>query len=230
MILASFICNSPLEGNEMATPQAQLTFTADDYLALERASEERHEFLDGQIYAMAGESPDHGTICSNLTIAIGSQLKGTPCQVWSKDTKVPSGPLPLAKWRTKGLFSYPDLVVVCGESDYLDEHRDVLLNPRVIIEVLSPATEAFDRGEKFLRYQSWLPTLSNYLLVSQSSPMVTHHVKRDDGGWSLYFCEGLKESLLIQSINCSLVMADVYDRIEFPAVNKKDEDDTQCSF
>ncbi|HEX9004319.1 MAG TPA: Uma2 family endonuclease [Blastocatellia bacterium] len=213
----------------MATSQAQLTFTADDYLTLERSSEERHEFVDGQISAMAGESPDHGTICSNLTIAIGSQLKGTPCQVWSKDTKVRSGPLPQAKWRTKGLFSYPDLVVACGKGKYLDEHRDVLLNPHVIIEVLSPATEAFDRGEKFLRYQSWLPTLSNYLLVSQSSPMVTHHVKRDDGGWSLYFCEGLKESLLIQSINCSLVMADVYDRIEFPAVNKKDEDDSQCS-
>lgn len=197
----------------MATPQTQLTFTADDYLTLERSSEERHEFVDGQISAMAGESPDHGTICSNLTIAIGSQLKGTPCQVWSKDTKVRSGPLPQAKWKTKGLFSYPDLVVVCGEGEYLDEHRDVLLNPRVIIEVLSPATEAFDRGEKFLRYQTWLPTLSDYLLVSQSSPMVTHHVKQEDGGWSLYFYEELEQSLFIIPIGCRVRLADAYDRI-----------------
>lgn len=199
----------------MATPQTQLTFTADDYLALERASEERHEFLDGQIYAMAGESPDHGTICSNLTAALVNQLKGTPCQVWSKDTKVRSGPLPQAKWKTKGLFSYPDLVVVCGEGEYLDEHRDVLLNPRVIIEVLSPATEAFDRGEKFLRYQTWLPTLSDYLLVSQSGPVIFHHVRQADGGWSLYFYEGLEQDFVIESINCRLLLADVYDRITF---------------
>lgn len=200
----------------MVTPQTQLIFTADEYLALERASEERHEYLDGQIYVMAGESPEHATICSNLTAALVNQLKGTPCQVWSKDTKVRSGPLPQVKWKTKGLFYYPDLLVVCGGGEYLDEHRDVLLNPRVLIEVLSPATEAFDRGEKFLRYQTWLPTLSDYLLVSQSSPVITHHVKRDDGGWSLYFYEGLEQSLFIESIHCTLWLADVYDRIIFP--------------
>lgn len=201
----------------MATPQAQLIFTADDYLARERETDERHEFLDGQIYAMAGESLEHGTICTNLTGLLFNQLKGTPCQVWSKDTKVRSGPLPQSKWKTKGLFSYPDLVVACGQPEHLDEHRDVLLNPRIIIEVLSPATEAFDRGEKFMRYQNWLPTLSDYLLVSQSSPVITHYVKRDDGGWSLYFYDGLEQNLLLQSIHCTLSLEDIYDRIEFPA-------------
>jgi len=201
----------------MATPQSKLFFTEDEYLAVERSSEERCEYLDGQVYAMAGESPDHGTICSNLTAMIVTQLKGTDCQAWSKDTKVRSGPLPKQKLNTKGLYSYPDLVVACAEREYLDEHRDVLLNPRVIIEVLSPATEAFDRGEKFMRYKSWLPTLSDYLLVSQSSPVITHYVKQDDGGWSLYFYEGLEQSLFIESINCTLPLADVYDRIEFPS-------------
>jgi Uma2 family endonuclease len=202
----------------MATPQSKLYFTEDQYLAIERSSEERCEFLDGQIYAMAGESQEHGTICTNLTGLFFNQLRNTPCQVWSKDTKVRSGPLPKHKLNTKGLYSYPDLVVACAEREYLDEHHDVLLNPRVIIEVLSPATEAFDRGEKFMRYKTWLPMLSDYLLVSQSSPVITHHVKRDDGGWSLYFYEGLEQSLFVQSINCTLKLADVYDRIQFPAV------------
>jgi len=200
----------------MATPQTHLIFTVDEYLAAERDSNERHEFLDGLIYAMAGESPDHGTICSNLTAALVTQVKGSPCQVWSKDTKVRSGPLPASKWKNKGLFSYPDLVAVCGKGEYLDEHRDVLLNPRVIIEVLSPATEAFDRGEKFLRYQNWLPTLTDYLLVSQSSPIVTHYIKQENGGWLLYFYEGLEQTFSIQSINCSISLADIYDRIVFP--------------
>lgn len=199
----------------MATPQTQLIFTVDEYLTAERESEERHEFLDGLIYAMAGESPDHGTICSNLTIAIGSQLKGSPCQVWSKDTKIRSGPLPTSKWKTKGLFSYPDLVVVCGAGEYLDEHRDVLLNPRVIIEVLSPSTEAFDRGEKFLRYQNWLPTLTDYLLISQSSPMATHYIKHKNDGWLLYFYEGLEQNLDFQSIECRVSLSEVYKEIKF---------------
>lgn len=211
----------------MATPQTQLIFTADDYLAAERESEERHEFLDGLIYAMAGESPDHGTICSNLTAALVNQLKGSPCQVWSKDTKVRSGPLPASKWKNKGLFSYPDLVVVCGGGEYLDDHRDVLLNPRVIIEVLSPTTEAFDRGEKFLRYQNWLPTLTDYLLVSQSSPVITHHVIQDDGGWLLHFHEGMEQSFSIESIKCSLNLVDVYDRIIFPEPVEDDDDEAE---
>ncbi len=211
----------------MATPQTHLIFTADEYLAAERESEERHEFLDGLIYAMAGESPDHGTICSNMTAALVNQLKGSPCQVWSKDTKVRSGPLPASKWKTKGLFSYPDLVVVCGEGEYLDNRRDVLLNPRVIIEVLSPTTEAFDRGEKFLRYQNWLSTMTDYLLVSQSSPIVTHHVKQDDGGWLLHFYEGMDQSFSIESIKCSLKLADVYDRIIFPESSEEDDEEVE---
>jgi Uma2 family endonuclease len=123
-------------------------FTEDEYLALERASDERREYLDGQIYLMAGESEAHGIICTNLTAEIANQLKGTPCRAFSKDTKVRSGPIPKTRYAAEGLYSFPDLVVVCDKAQYLDEHKDVLINPRVIIEVLSPSTEAFDRTEK----------------------------------------------------------------------------------
>ena len=135
----------------MSFPQAQPRHRVEEYLELERKSEERHEFLDGFIYAMAGESPEHGIACVNLVGQLHPQLRGKPCQIFSKDMKVRSGPIPRGRYAKKGLFSYPDLLVVCGELEFHDKHRDVLLNPTVIIEVLSPTTEAFDRGEKFWR-------------------------------------------------------------------------------
>ena len=141
----------------MSLPQTQLHYTVEEYLALERESEERHEYLDGQIYAIAGESPQHGDISSNLVGILNPQLRGTPCRVWTKDAKVRSGPAIKSDRTAKGLFSYPDLVVVCGEPQFLDERQDVLLNPTVIIEVLSPTTESYDRGEQFQRYRTISP-------------------------------------------------------------------------
>ncbi|MGH8587999.1 MAG: Uma2 family endonuclease [Gammaproteobacteria bacterium] len=138
----------------MSLAISQIRHTVEEYLALERASEERHEYLDGQIYAMAGESQNHGDICINLIAELRTQLRGKPCRVWTKDVKVRSGPLPLRPHARKGLFSYPDVVIVCGEPQFLDPQQDVLINPKVIIEVLSPTTEAFDRGEKFRRYRT----------------------------------------------------------------------------
>ncbi|MBX9695634.1 MAG: Uma2 family endonuclease [Cyanobacteria bacterium] len=157
----------------MAQSKPFQLFTVDEYLEQERSSEVRHEFLDGHIYEMAGESGPHGDITVNLVISLGSQLKGTLCRVRSKDTKVRSGPDPKPYQGTSGLYSYPDVVVVCGEPQYHDDHADVILNPSVILEVLSPATEAFDRGKKFTRYQIWNSTLSDYLLVLQNSPKLS---------------------------------------------------------
>src|SRR5258708_337613 len=126
----------------MSFPQTALArYTEDEYLAIERESEERHRYLDGKILLMAGESPQHADASTNLTGMIWSQLKGTSCRLWSKDTKIRSGPLPKRGHSTKGLYSYPDGVIVCGEPQFLDEHQDVLINPKVIIEVLSPSTE-----------------------------------------------------------------------------------------
>src|SRR5215510_16408004 len=154
----------------MSLPQEQIRYTEDQYLSIEREAEERHEYLDGQIYAMAGESPEHGAICTNLTAEIALQLRGTPCQAFAKDMKVRSGPLPRRRPSQKGLYSYPDLVIVCEELQFLDENRDTLINPKVIIEVASPSTGSFDHGEKFRRYRKFNPSLKDYLIVAQNHP------------------------------------------------------------
>ena len=159
----------------MVSSQPKSRYTVETYLEIERKSEERHEYLDGEVYLMAGESPEHGTICMNLSVIMGSQLRGTPCQAFAKDMKVRSGPTPRSGTSMKGLFSYPDLLVTCGDLQFHDQFRDILLNPTLIIEVLSNATEAFDRGEKFRRYRTWLPTLRDYLLVAQDKPLIDHY-------------------------------------------------------
>jgi Uma2 family endonuclease len=200
----------------MSLPRSHVSYSIDEYLVLERESEERYEYLDGQIYEKASERPQHGTICTNLSGIISTQLLRTPCQAFSKDIKVRSGPTPKRGYTTKGLFSYPDLLVVCGELKFHDERRDVLLNPAVIIEVLSPTTEAFDRGEKWSRYQTWLPELSDYVLVSQSKPQIEHFHRQSSGEWLYSLVKELESSLHLTSINCTLQLADVYDRIVFP--------------
>lgn len=211
----------------MSLPQTELTHSVEEYLAIERDSEERYEYLDGVIYEMAGESPEHGAICMNLSRIVSTQLLGTPCQAFAKDTKIRSGPAPRTRRSSKGLYSYPDLVVVCGELSHLDERRDVLLNPSVIIEVLSPATEAFDRGGKWARYQTWLPTLTDYVLVSQTAPHVDHFSRRPEGPWIYSLAYGLESVLRLDSIGCALPLADVYDRVVFPPEEEPDEDDAE---
>lgn len=201
----------------MALPQSEIIFTEEEYLAFERASEEKHEYLDGHIYAMAGESGAHGDICVNLTVAIGTQLRGTPCRARSKDTKVRSGPRPRYPRYPKGLYSYPDLVVICGAPQYLDKYEDVIINPTLIIEVLSESTEAFDRGEKFRRFRAWLPSLTDYLVVAQNQPLIEHFARQANGQWVIAASVSeLSDIVPLESIGCVLHLADVYDRIEFP--------------
>jgi Uma2 family endonuclease len=199
-----------------STPKMETVYTEDEYLALERASLERHEYLDGQIYLMAGESTAHGAICTNSGGQLYNQLKGGPCQAFSKDTKVRSGPIPKSRYNTQGLYSFPDLVVVCGEPQFLDEHRDVLINPKVIIEVLSPTTEAFDRGEKFMRYRTYLDSLTDYIVVAQNQPLVEHFARDEKGQWVIAAtATDLSQSVVLSSIGCTLRLAEVYDRIVF---------------
>lgn len=199
----------------MGLPRLKPTITEQQYLAIERAASERHWYLDGELYAMAGESPEHGDVTANLVIVVGSQLKGSPCRVRTKDTKVRSGPVLSAGETKRCLFSYPDLVVICNEPEYLDEHKDVILNPNVIMEIWSGSTEAFDRGEKFFRYQTWNPTLTDYLLISQDQPRVEHYTRQPDGTWIYRHILGLDAAVAIPTIGCTLKMADVYDRITF---------------
>jgi len=203
-------------------PQPQPSSTVDDYLTLERTAEERHEYLDGMIYAMAGESLDHGRICVNLTASLVSQLRSSGCEVFSKDMKVRCGPTPRPGRSMQGLYAYPDLVVVCGAIQCHDEVQDVLLNPTVIIEVLSPSTEAFDRGEKFRRYRTWLPTLTDYVLVAQDQPVIDHYHRWEDAMWTLLTLEGLDARLHLETISSTMALADVYERIVFPASEEEE--------
>ena len=228
----------------LAPTRQPYRFTVEEYLAFERASEERHEYLDGVIYAMpgsastqamageggplnwppsahavAGNSEDHGTICMNLSISLGLQLRGTPCRAFSKDTKVRCGPY--CSHTREGLYAYPDLVVVCGLSQYHDQARDVLLNPTVIVEVLSPSTEAIDRGDKLHRYRRWLPTLTDYVLVAQDRPLIDHYQRMPSGQWALETLEGLDAHLHLPSIACTVPLTEVYERIVFPQAEEE---------
>lgn len=191
----------------MSFPHQLPAFTQEEYLTLERTSEIRHECLDGFVYAMAGESPTHSTICFNLAGALHAQLRGTPCRGFSPNMKVRAG--------ERGLYAYPDLAVACGEPRFHDEHGDVLTNPAVIFEVLSPSTEAYDRGEKFARYRA-IETLRDYVLVAQDGPRVEHFSRQPDGSWSRAEINGLDGVLSLASIDCRIRLADVYDRIAFP--------------
>jgi len=200
----------------MAIPKPKPRLTVDQYLAFERAAQDRHFYLDGEVFAMAGESDDHGVIAVNIVASLHGQLRGKPCGVRSKDIKVGSGLVPARGSSTSGAFSYPDVLVVCGEPEYHDAHRDILLNPTVIIEVLSRSTEAFDRGEKFKRYQVWNPTLTDYLLVSQNQPEIEHFKRTESGSWTYTLYSGLDACVAISSIECQLALNDVYERITLP--------------
>jgi Uma2 family endonuclease len=178
----------------------------DGYLWRGRTAGERPKNPDGG-------SGRHGVISANFAIALGSQLNGKP--YGAKDTVVRSGPVRVSGQGTHGPFSYSDLVVICGEPEYPDAHRDVVLNPAVIVEVLSPSTEAFDRGEKFVRYQTYNPTLTDYLLVAQDQPRVEHFRRQSGGEWSYRMTVGLEASVEIASIRCTLRLVDVYDRVAF---------------
>jgi len=190
-------------------------FTMAEYLTFERTAMDRHEYLDGLIYAMAGESENHGRICVNLTASLVSQLRGSGCEVFSKDTKVLCG---LYRAHTReGLYAYPDLVVVCGAGQYHDQARDVLLNPTMLIEVLSPSTEVFDRGEKFDRYRHWLPSLQDYLLVAQERPLLEHSHRTAPDQWTLTTIRGLDAGLFLATIDVRLALSEVCERVVFPA-------------
>ena len=190
-------------------------YSFEEYLEFERQADERHEFIDGEIRAMAGETEAHSTICWNVSGEIYNKLKGKNCRAFSPNMKVQSGHYFKQKKTSKGLFSYPDLVVVCGKPEFLDETKDILLNPKVIFEVISPSTEAFDRGEKFSRYRAWNETLTDYVLIWQVAPLVEHFQRQADNRWLLTIVESLEGVLPIESIECTLNLADIYDRVEF---------------
>jgi Uma2 family endonuclease len=184
-------------------------------LALERVSAQRHQFVDGELVAMAGESLAHSTVDANIIISLGAQLRGKACRVLSPNMKIRSGPA--ESQGTKGLFSYADASVVCGEPLFHDKHQDVLLNPKLIVEVLSPSTEAFDRGEKFARYAAYLESFTDYLLASTATPRLEHFSREAANRWVYTSVEGLGGALHLPNVGCRLELAEVFERVIFEA-------------
>jgi Uma2 family endonuclease len=213
----------------MAVPERKLYYTVEEYLALERASKERHEYIDGQIRAMAGEKDEHNAICVNLTGDLRSKLKGTQCQVRAQNMKTRSGPAPKNKRVPKDFFSYPDVMVVCGKPVFHDDFHDVIINPKVIIEVLSDSTEAFDRGEKFIRYRTYNDTLTDYILVSQKKPFVEHFTRQPDGNWLLSATDSLESSFHVSSIDCQLELSEIYYGVSFPEEDSETSEVTEIN-
>ena len=187
-----------------AVPKIYLTPA--EYLAFERQSEIKHEYFRGELFAMAGASRQHVRIAVNVTILLGNQLKRRGCDVFNSDMRVKVSPT--------GLYTYPDLVVVCGRPRFEDRELDTLLNPTVVVEILSKSTEAYDRGEKFAQYRT-LETLTDYLLISQDRALVERFTRQESGLWLFSDSIGLDAVMPIESIQCQLPLAEVYDRVEF---------------
>ena len=196
----------------MSLLPSNVLYTPDEYLRLERQTVERHEYLDGQMYAVAGESLEHSTIVSNINAILNYQLRGKPCRVLQPNMKVRSR-LSTDPSAT-GLFSYPNCLVICGDPIFHDVHRDVLINPQVIIEILSRSTKAHDRGEKFARYRQ-IESFAEYLLVSQYRPSIEHFTRQPNGDWIMHPETSIEGSIVITSIGCKLDLTEVYDRIDF---------------
>jgi len=194
----------------MGYPATLPVFTPEEYLEFERESDVKHEYLDGLIYAMAGSSPQHSTISVNISEIITRQLRGTACRPFSSDMKTRCIPVTPQPKRKRGLFAYPDFIVVCGEPVFHDEQQDVLVNPKLIVEVLSPSTEAYDREEKFERYQE-LDSSTDYLLIAQDRSRVEHFVRQPNGEWTCTIETDLTKSVFLASINCSVPLSEVYE-------------------
>lgn len=182
--------------------------TPEEYLAKEREAEFKSEYYQGQMYAMAGARENHVLIITNLIGELRQALKGRECRVYSTDMRllVPA----------TGLYTYPDVTVVCGERNFIDTTRDTITNPQLIIEVLSKSTEAYDRGLKFLNYQT-LPSLQEYVLVSQNSPRVEQFGRQTDHGWRYQATEGPGTRVKLTSIEVDLALDEIYSEIEFVA-------------
>jgi len=176
----------------------------EEYLTIERNAEFKSEYVDGVIYAMAGGSERHNLITGNIVTELNVRLRATPCKVYPSDMKVR---VPNSK-----KFFYPDVSVICGETQFADEERDVVLNPILVVEVPSESTEAFDRGKKFLSYQQIEP-LREYLLVAQDEFVVEHYLRREDG-WLYTKASGLDADLVLPALNCRIALSDIYNKVE----------------
>ena len=187
-----------------AQPNMQVTVA--EYLKFDHQSDQKYEYYDGQIYLMAGATPRHNLISASVNFTLYAQLRGKGCFIYSGDMHV--------KVEKTGLYTYPDMTIVCGQPQYEDTKPPTLLNPTVIIEILSPSTERDDRGKKFQHYRN-LDSLQEYILISQSGYRIEKFTKQTDKVWLFREVIGRYEKLFLSSLNCQLALSEVYDQVSF---------------
>ena len=187
-----------------AVPKSYLT--PQEYLVRERRAETKSEYLRGEVFAMSGASREHNLIAGNVNRELSEQLRERPCEVYQGDMRV--------KVSSTGLYTYPDVTVVCSEPQFEDAEVDTLLNPKVIVEVLSPSTADYDRGGKFTHYRR-LPSLRDYVLISQDRALVEHCVRQPSDQWLLTEYSALDGTLMLSSIQCQLPLAEIYLKVQF---------------
>jgi Uma2 family endonuclease len=178
--------------------------TEEQYLAIERAAEFKSEFLDGVMYAMSGGSPRHSSLAVNIASELRAMLRDSQCKAYNSDLRVRA---------SSRMYTYPDVSVVCGKLLLADDQKDVLLNPIVIFEVLSPSTELYDRGMKFQLYRT-IPSLREYILVDQNKVQIEQYIHQDASTWILRDHQSLDAELKLDSIGASLPLRLIYDRVD----------------
>lgn len=187
--------------------QPRIRLTPEEYLAIERQAEYKSEYVNGEVFAMAGGSKRHNLITVNVSSSLHAQLRKRDCVVFSSDQRI--------KVSATGLYTYPDVSVVCGETQYDDSRQDTLLNPVVLIEVLSKSTEGYDRNEKFAHYRK-LESLTQYVLVAQSRVHVESYLRQTSDAWLLTETDQIDQFIEIPALNCTLALADIYEKVAFP--------------
>ncbi|MGM0653881.1 MAG: Uma2 family endonuclease [Thermodesulfobacteriota bacterium] len=188
-------------------PQDRKKMTPGEYLAFERSSlDVKHEFFNGEVFAMVGAGRNHNRINVNLTRKIGNKFEADKfaCDLFSNDMRV----------KIQDSYAYPDIVIFCGDAEFEDNKFDTLTNPVVVIEILSDSTEAFDRGKKFAYYQA-IPTLQEYILVSQYEHFIEQFTRKDSGKWEYGSYKGTDQVLTMESVNCELPLSEIYLNVEF---------------
>ena len=186
--------------------QPEHLYSDDEYLAIDRASDAKSEYLDGVIYAMGGATARHVQIVGNVARELGNQLRDKPCVVYAADLRI--------RVSRQGLYAYPDVVVVCGDPVFIDNELDTLTNPLVIVEVLSSSTKNYDRGEKFERYRS-IGTLREYLLIAREKVHVERYARRTDGAWVLHETNSAGGTIELESVRSRLPVPEIYFKVSF---------------
>jgi len=184
--------------------QPKARFTPEEYLAIDRQSENKNEYFEGEIFSMTGASRRHNLISVNVATTLNNQLADRECEVYAGDMRV--------KVNATGLYTYPDVVVVCGDPQFEDKEVDTLLNPTVIIEVLSKTTEGYDRGDKFEQYRL-IPSLVEVVLIAQDKHHIEDYRRQESNHWMLTETNNLLDKLMLPTIGCELLLGEIYRKV-----------------